>query len=218
MNFANNCTQYVTWAIMSCSAIASFCTVLITRAIMHIHRQNLRESIRPELMLRDWHWDGPPLPRAGSSVIFFVENIGRGAAQHIKFNAVSRHIRAAIDCVMPEIEQCIPFLPSGVKDSGPRSIRLQWIESYDHKNSNTLCPVFISASYYDLSGLEYELIYELNVHLDTTPILQPGPVKLADHLALVDRNSQVKAKKHCVLAIASWLRFKRSSRKTGQES
>jgi len=72
-----------------CSAIAALFSALSSFLIMRIQRQNLLESVRPELALTGWTRRSEGQNDAEHEVIAFqtLRNVGRGAAFHIVINA-----------------------------------------------------------------------------------------------------------------------------------
>jgi len=72
------------------SAVAAFFAAASSFMIFLVQRRNLRESVRPELVLTDWERRADGTENPGHETLCFrnIRNVGRGAAMHVRVNLV----------------------------------------------------------------------------------------------------------------------------------
>ena len=69
------------------SALAAILAAISSFLIWRFQRQNLLESVRPELVLTGWSRKRSPGDRADIVQFSSIKNIGRGPALHVTLNA-----------------------------------------------------------------------------------------------------------------------------------
>jgi len=163
------------------AAIAASFSALSSFLLMLVHRRNLLESSRPELILTNWDRKQLILGESSCDVISFkaIRNVGKGAALNITINHMHFY-DTPITVSMPTI--MIPIIGAGDNHEIVGEITISWknikkVGEYKHLylNVNILC--------WDARNIHHETIYRFLVKEPSsrrmsTEIIAPGVTSL----------------------------------------
>lgn len=194
------------------SAIAASFSAVTAFLMFRVQRTNLRESIRPELVLSGWsrrgHNEAHEIEALGFSTI---RNVGRGPALHVYMNALGSDARSRPLYTMSTIT--CPIIAAGESHDLEESILLY--ARNIRETGHPVAPVDILIWYHDLHGRRYETRYNLAVSVGDT--LMAGVMTLAPGVALYRRHTTrdyliVPKIKGRMIKIARWRPWRRTKK------
>lgn len=132
------------------AALAASFSAIASVSIFFVQRQNLIQSIRPEIDLLD-----VSRPEESNELVFKkIKNIGRGTAQSILINSLALRGTAHLSTIH------VPILAAGDEAQVDANLRFYW-NNVEQTSDNKTIPVAIKISYLDTSGNRYETRYNL---------------------------------------------------------
>jgi hypothetical protein len=143
------------------SAIAASFSALSSFLILRIHRINLLESVRPELVLTDWNMKDWGATGSLNLITFSgVQNIGRGAAINVaitgvKTSSVDNFPVALVDYIR------IAIVASNASAQIDGTVTLFWNNAKVWKEQDKYILVEICVSYWDTRNRRHETQYNL---------------------------------------------------------
>lgn len=139
---------------------------------MLIHRRNLLEAARPELVLTDWSREDVTHGEVHYEVVKFrkIRNIGRGIALGVYMNCSLNAGRYPI-AVMSTIR--VPVLAAGEELEVDGSITIWWKNAEPHEGVKWIAPA-ISMLSWDARNMRHETTYRLFISSNVAGGLSPS--------------------------------------------
>jgi hypothetical protein len=171
------------------SAVAASFAAFSAFMTMLIHRRNLLDAARPEILLVDWSREDRGTGDGKHEVIKFrrIRNIGRGLAYNIYMNCLHERDRFPLACMST---MRIPLLAAGEEIEANGEIVLWWknVEESDLPNMGLGIQIFA----WDAREIRHETTYKLFV----VPAVYSNSLAmdcLAPGLALTQRQTVSRA-------------------------
>ena len=143
------------------SAIAATFAAISSFLIYLIQRGNLKESVRPELVLTDWERRTEGDGDAAHEVLCFrsIRNVGRGAAMHVNVHMVK--IDDPPTAILSTVSHSI--LAPNEESSVEGRILLWWKNVEPKGHGIKYLPINLRMYCWDTRGTRYEIRYNLMV-------------------------------------------------------
>ena len=167
-----------------CSAIAAAFSALAALLSWRVQVRQVRESVRPDLLLSGWIRENDPASGLDSIKFQFLSNVGRGHALKILLDA---HARADDDRMTYGMGTArVPILEAGNQSNINGTIRLHWNAVPNLGHGQKMLPLDVSIRCLDSVGVHHVTTVTLTVFEDIGTVW--GGASLAPGVGYMNRD------------------------------
>lgn len=141
------------------SAIAASCSALASLLIVWVQRQNLLESVRPELVLTRWDRQPRGEGRAAHEVISFhqIQNVGRGVALNVHLQCA----HTALDNPTATLSTLRAPIIAAAQVVSVNGDIVVWWKNVPERRGYKYLAITVTISYWDTRNMRYDTDYVL---------------------------------------------------------